>query len=805
MIARAPFMGAVSLVSLLCIHPLSVRAQSIPEPKAHPTLFHLWPTLEPQASKNAQLVQGKDSVVSESLRVLPRMGVTFQSGPGVGYDRSLGSVYTFVPFIQTPGHSTFYTEGRFSLFTGQGNFGGNLRLGYRTRLPESNLVLGGYLGWDIRQSEFEETFNQLGIGVDFQGETWVVRANGYLPLGDTRREVANSFSDSGTTISDIRFSGNELRFSQFRQQTTSRLYEAAIAGFDLEGGYQLLSWEAGSLSAYGGLYFLDVPGGSSFVGGQGRLQVEVDNFEAGVALQSDGNFGTNVVFNVGISLGGNGPRRRQETLEESVIARLGSGVQRRETIAIDQQTVVETNLEQGEAIAINPATGEAWRFIHVTGGAIGGDGTVESPFGQVTEGVATTQTTGNDVVYVDAGTNPGMDGFTIPNNVQVLSAGVPQSVNTSVTSLGNSETEIFPLPDSGTGALPLIDGTPVTANALTAMVGLGENATLSGFDIRTMGDNENGVVASNVSGTTIDRNQIRTTGATASSVFVRADNSTVSSATISGNTLSTANSNAYGVFVYGSDSTIGTVTVSDNTITTTGDTGKSVYIKTDDGTTLDTVTIAGNSITTTGDVNAFGIHINASVANITRTTVSGNTISTTGSSATGIYVRAQNTEGTLNSATITGNTITTTGNYSDGIVVSASGPNATLSSATISGNTISTAGQYSDGIAVLTSNNTSTITRATVTDNTIAQAGAHSVVIQARNPAELICIAEFTDNTSGMPNVSGGGGNDINFNPSAGTPGTINFVALNTVNLNNTSFEDIVVSNGSVMEVESCP
>ncbi len=280
------------------------------------------------------------------------------------------------------------------------------------------------------------------------------------------------------------------------------------------------------------------------------------------------------------------------------------------------------------------------------------------------------------------------------------------------------------------------------------MVSMGNGSTLSGFDLRTTADDNNGVIATNTSGFTIDRNQIDTEGDTAKGVYVRGNNNAA----------------------------------------------------------LGMVTISGNTISTSGNVEAFGIHVDASTASIATATISGNTVVTTGNPASGIYVRAQNAGGVIDSATIANNIVTTTGNYGDGVVIAASGPNATIRNATITGNTVSTAGNYADGIFIQTLGLTSTIASTTVTDNLILQAGTHSVVIQARNGTETICIAQFSGNTSSMPDVFGtiGGGNDLNFNPSAGTPGTINFVDFANVAANNFGFDDIVIDNGTVTSIGTC-
>ncbi|MEM9539868.1 MAG: hypothetical protein AAGA60_10265 [Cyanobacteria bacterium P01_E01_bin.42] len=727
--------NAIALALLAFPYCLTAQAQTIPELETQPASLTLPPPS--RNNPNLPLAQVEEIPVDEPVKVLPRIGATFQSGPDAGYGTSFGSLYAFVPFSQIYGVSTFYTEGRVNFFTHDGEFGGNLRLGYRTLLPKSNLVLGGYIGADARRTEFDETFYQLGFGVDLQGDRWEISANGYIPIGLREREVVNETFDTGTTISNLAFSGNNLTFSRFRQRTTARLLETSMMGFDLEGGYQIARWETGSVSAYAGAYFLDAPGSSSFIGVRGRVQVEVENFHAGIALQSDGNFGTNLTFNVGATFGGNTTRNKEETPEEGVIARLGREARRQEVIAIDRETEATNTIEQEDNVAaINPDTGEAWRFLHVTGGG-SGDCTFESPCGQVTEAMDLAQTAGNDIVYVDSGTNPGMNGFSILDNVQVLSTAYERFIDYQVT--GVTETFNSQLPGSGTGVLPLINGTTVTVDGNTAMVSMGNNSILSGFDIQS--GNDTGVLGLNVGGWTVERNQVTTTGDNAYGVFASANNGTISSATISGNSVSTSGSNADGIFASANNGTISSATISGNSVSTSGSDADGIFASANNG-TISSATMSGNTISTSENY-ARGIF--ASVNNggtINSATMSGNSISTSGSDARGIFAFADN--GTIASATISDNSLSTSGDNARGIFAYAN--NGTISTATMSGNTISTSGNNAYGILART-NNGGTINTATMSGNTIStsESSARGIVVDANNGT--ISTATMSNNT----------------------------------------------------------
>jgi hypothetical protein len=781
--------NAIALAFLVSPYCFAARAQIVPELETQPVSLILPPPARNNPFVNPQFAQIEEIPLDETLKVLPRIGATFQSGPDAGHGSSFGSLYAFVPFAQTPGVSTFYTEGRINFFTHDGEFGGNLRLGYRTLLPDTDLVLGGYFGADARRTEFDENFYQLGFGLDVQGEKWEISANGYIPVGSTQRKILilNSF-----------FQGNSLLFNQ--------LYEASMTGFDLEGGYRLWDWEGGNLYAHAGLYYLNAPNEGGYLGVRGRLTAKLnETFSLGVGLSSDDNFGTNFTFNISALFGRQGQKQSNEKVQRSILSRLGQTVRRQETIAIDRQLL--------STEALNPSTGQAWRFLHVTGGA-SGSCTFESPCSQITEAMNLAQTGGNDIVYVDSGTNPGLNGFSILDNVQVLSTGVSQFLDLQVTSiLGGTETFNTQLLGSGTGVLPLINGTTVTAGDRTTMVSMGNNSILSGFDIQS---ETNGVLGLNVGGWTVQQNQVTTTGNTIAGIIAFANNGgtistatisgnsvstsgnnargipayannggTISTVTISGNSISTSGNNAYGIFTFANNGgTISTATISGNSVSTLGNNARGVFVTTNNGGTISTATISGNSISASGN-GAYGIYAFANNGGtISTATISGNSVSTSGNNAHGIYATTYN-GGTISTATISGNSISALGNNAHGIYAFAD--NGAISTATISGNSISTSGNGADGIFVVT-NNGGTISTATISNNLIQQAGQHSVLIGTNNAADNICIAQFTGNTSSMPNFAGGGGNDLNIV----TTGTVNFVDFANILLNNTGFDDIV-------------
>ncbi|MEQ9483008.1 right-handed parallel beta-helix repeat-containing protein [Coleofasciculus sp. F4-SAH-05] len=472
------------------------------------------------------------SETADNLRIKPRLGIGHTSSGG-GFD-GFTRLEGFVPLLQTPGKNLTFLEGRLFLDNDDANLGGNLLLGYRTYSANSDRIWGGYMSYDNRHTG-HNTFNQLGLGIESLGTVWDFRVNGYLPIGDTRQGVG----DAG--VRDIFFRRNFLILEQGQNK------EAAMGGWDAEVGAKLARIATdGDLRGYGGLYWYDAEGTSEIWGWRVRLEARPsDNFNLGLSLQNDDLFGTNLVFTVGATFPGSRPQRLTDE-DDRVLARFAESVQRTNAIVIDHQDDFQ------EVPATNPETNEPYIFQHIVLGEMGGEGTFENPFGRVENGLAQTVSDGNDIVYVQPGSNPGIPPFTIPDRVQVLSTGPIQQLDTV-------ETGIVQLPLSGAGLLPTINP------GAEASVTMGNRTTLSGFYIPDAG-------TFGIEGREIDTVTIR-------------DNAI-------------ANSTQAGIVLL---EATGNVTVTDNSIDTTGGLGNSGFFIGNTAGSVDLNLVRNQIVNTTGD------------------------------------------------------------------------------------------------------------------------------------------------------------------------------------------------------------
>jgi hypothetical protein len=423
---------------------------------------------------NAPLIQAQPETptgTAVDLTIPARVGVNYNSSGG-GYD-GFTTFGGFVPLLQVPGQSLTFLEGH--LLLGNNSYlGSNILVGYRAYDSSSERVWGGYIGYDIRNTG-QATFHQLGLGLESLGDTWDIRLNGYLPIGETRQLIDSQISADVTRVTNVAFQGHLLFLDTQRELQELRRLQAAMSGFDLETGVKVAHLDhGGDIKAYGGVYYLTAEGSADTWGGRLRLSVQpTDSFTLGIGVQHDDLFGTNVLFNVGLTFPGSRPREAG-TPVESVQARLGEAVERTNSIVVDDQTETKFLQENETIVATNPETGQPWNFQHITLGGTSGKGTIEQPWATVSEGLGATRSDGNDIVYVQAGTNPGIPtGFFVPDGVQLLSTGPVQTIQA-----GNLGSVVLPL--SGSGQFPSVSNfIPLGNNTVT----MGNNTTLSGFSI----------------------------------------------------------------------------------------------------------------------------------------------------------------------------------------------------------------------------------------------------------------------------------------------------------------------------------
>ncbi|GAP94314.1 right-handed parallel beta-helix repeat-containing protein [Leptolyngbya sp. NIES-2104] len=643
------------------------------------------------------------------LIVPARAGVGYNTSGG-GYE-GFGSFQGFIPLYQTPGQDLGYLLGRL-LLDNDAKLSGNVLFGYRFYNSAANRIYGTYLSYDNRDTG-SNVFSQLGVGFETLGETWDARLNAYIPLGDSRQTVRQSAFNTGTQVSDLQFQNNFLLVTETRSQRIIRDLEALVAGFDGEVGVRLARFpNGGDVRGYAGLYYLSA--GETSFGVRGRLEARpLNDLTLGLGVQHDGIFGTNVIASVSLSFPPSRSRRSDPT---SVLARLGDDPVRINAIAIDRQQEIKDISTTSNIFLTNPATGQPYIFQHVTLGASGGNGTFENPFGIVQSALDTTRSDGNAIVYVQAGSNPGIPAFTIPDRVQVLSTGAIQPL---VATLNGQPLPGFQIPRSGSGVFPTINGT----------VTMRSDTVLSGFTIASA--TGAGVAFTNVNSVEVRDNFIRNTADTG----------------ILGNGATTVNllrnqidsTNNQGIFLQN----IGTATITNNVVSNTIESVADDELLTANGQGIAIVNSAGQL-----DLNLINNQIRANFSDGVLIGLTGRASGTTPAATANINISNNTIENNGGATPVRG----------DGIAIGL-GQDAVVNNLLIENNTIRNNGDEGIDIrlglqAIPTTNPTTARLGGTIQNNTIANNGQNGVQVQARGSTTArVSIDRNTINANGLLGV----------------------------------------------------
>lgn len=96
---------------------------------------------------------------------------------------SRGEAVLFTPLAQSAS-TIFFLDARGKLFEDDVQEA-NLALGYR-QMMSSGWNFGVWAGWDVRDTEIDNTFHQVSFGLEALSERFDVRVNGYVPVTDPK-------------------------------------------------------------------------------------------------------------------------------------------------------------------------------------------------------------------------------------------------------------------------------------------------------------------------------------------------------------------------------------------------------------------------------------------------------------------------------------------------------------------------------------------------------------------------------------------------------------------------------------------
>ncbi len=407
----------------------------------------------------------------------PRISAAYQSGDGVGYEEGYWRLNSFVPLAHWNEERLLFVD-LHALFDENGAVGGNFGIGKRIYDENLGVTVGGYVYYDYRSTGLNQ-FQQISPGLDVFSNDWEAHINGYLPtVADTRQGLPDQFR------------GNLLFLNR---------YESAMRGFDAELGRRLPLLEQYQTKLFVGGYDLQAAGRPNATGWKARLEASVsDELSFAFSVQDDKVFGTTANFGLefrfsGASLTGTRPLQKivgdlfSTPAKRNAYDYLSASTRRMNQVVIDR--------EEGTA-ALDPISGTPLRFLHVAAGG-NSDGSFGDPYATLTDALADTRYTAGDIdaIYVRGGFTQSVThtgDFNIVDGTHLLSNGPVQTIGTQ---LG-----VRMLPFSGVD--PLLEELP----QILGRVGLGNDTTLSGFDVLSTTDPISAILADGVTEFNINNN-----------------------------------------------------------------------------------------------------------------------------------------------------------------------------------------------------------------------------------------------------------------------------------------------------------
>lgn len=390
-------------------------------------------------------------------RILWRVGNT--SGDRYGIIDGFTNLNAFIPLAFDSDRSLWWVNPRVNI-SDEGNGSMSIGLGHRVYIPEDDRVYGASFWWD-NDTNYGETFNQLGGSFESIGRYTDLRFNFAIPVGETASETF--IGTTGTS-----FVGNSLAVQRlFREEEAFAVYDAEVAvPFPGLGDF--------GVDLGVGVYYLGNSAKNNAVGVSARTQAQIsDNFWLNGVYTNDDTFGSNFSINVELTMPASGPV--QWFRQRPVASSLTDSVQRRYRIAVNTE-----NVTRNEG-TINPKTGSAYVVAHIDPDAVSlGSGTVEDPFMSL-EAYAAADPSLFDIIYVQPrtdATDVNLDtGIALLSGQRLLSSSVPHYFE--------SGGEVLQMPGFVSGQpLPLLSSNSFVADGSIVTLETGGNCfEVAGFQI----------------------------------------------------------------------------------------------------------------------------------------------------------------------------------------------------------------------------------------------------------------------------------------------------------------------------------
>ncbi len=367
--------------------------------------------------------------------------------------------HVLVPVFQRPSGVIFVSPGGSWNDHDEQEF--NIGLGGRHLFPDKNIILGGNLFYDRRNTELDNTFNQVGFGVEFLSQWLDARVNYYLPQDEPETAddyvvtmaVSQEHSEywyaptaQGHTISQYGYELTDTyRTKNLQHYVTT---EKAMSGFDGEVGSLLpIPWlmDHVDIKAFVGYVGYTADTGEEIAGMKGRVEVRpVPAVYLDAGWYEDENcYGTK--YTVGaratlpfdlarLSHGGNPfagalagfkPGRGKSLfagrLTEMVIRDLHIRTEVTAPVeVIEDRQILEKTLIARDRADYTEILARDVTFVDDDNLGSLGNGTWEHPYRQINTGI---QNAVGNIVYVDAASRPYLEAIVLRDGLSLWGSG----------------------------------------------------------------------------------------------------------------------------------------------------------------------------------------------------------------------------------------------------------------------------------------------------------------------------------------------------------------------------------------------
>jgi hypothetical protein len=316
---------------------------------------------------------------------------------GLGYNGSYMTLGGFFPAVEDGLGGQWAADLRGHLSV-NGGFFSNIGAVRKQFLGGTLLGVGVYWDYDGDQNQypvlgtlgadwgqFGHSYNQVGVSGEWLTDFGNLRSNGYIPVGSTAYTLGAPGSPfTGNSILcqyglDAALGGADLEVGAYIPGLTDWAGMISVGGYAL--GNTRYEWWAGPQTGQGVVPW--------FGGVYTRLDMTlIQNWDFSLQYNNDSYFDSTGFARLTYRMGGSRRRNVPDQMEQPMM--------RNEHIVRAHQTPIA---------AVNPATGQSWRVIHVDNSA--GPfirGTAEAPFRTLAEAQAAA-TNPYDIVFVHAGTS----------------------------------------------------------------------------------------------------------------------------------------------------------------------------------------------------------------------------------------------------------------------------------------------------------------------------------------------------------------------------------------------------------------